>query len=115
VLAAGQIALHRAGDDEGQDIETTIPPITAIASGFSTCEPDPRDKASGNIPAMAAMAVITIGRSLRLPASIIAFSGLRRVLAIVERSMSNKIETAILTRLRQDLDSRERAKSAGWE
>jgi uncharacterized membrane protein len=42
-------------------------------------------------------------------------AGLRRVLAIVERNMSNEIEMAILTRLRQDLDSRERAKSAGRE
>jgi len=49
-------------------IETRIPPITAIASGCSICDPAPSAKASGSIPATAARAVITIGRNRRRPA-----------------------------------------------
>ena len=48
-------------------IEIAIPPITAIASGCSICEPAPRANANGNIPVTAAIAVIMIGRNrLRL-------------------------------------------------
>jgi hypothetical protein len=46
-------------------IEMSIPPITAMASGCSICDPAPIANASGNIPATVASAVITIGRSLR--------------------------------------------------
>jgi hypothetical protein len=42
--------------------------VTAIASGFSICDPAPMAKASGSIPATAASAVMTIGLNLRRPA-----------------------------------------------
>ena len=51
-----------------------MPPITAIASGCSICDPAPIASASGNMPAMAASAVMTIGRSRRRPAWTIASS-----------------------------------------
>ena len=56
-------------------IETRIPPITAMASGCSICEPAPNAKARGSMPAMVAMAVITIGLNLLRPAWIMASSG----------------------------------------
>ena len=42
-------------------IDATIPPMTAIASGCSICEPAPMASDSGIIPAMVASAVIRIG------------------------------------------------------
>ena len=39
--------------------------MTAIVSGCSICEPAPQANESGTIPATAAIAVITIGRSRR--------------------------------------------------
>ena len=42
--------------------------MTAIASGCSICDPAPIASASGSMPATAASAVITIGRSRRRPA-----------------------------------------------
>ena len=42
--------------------------MTAMASGCSICEPAPSASASGSMPATAASAVITIGRSRRRPA-----------------------------------------------
>lgn len=49
-------------------IEIRIPPMTAIANGCNICDPEPIASDNGNMPATAAIAVITIGRSLRLPA-----------------------------------------------
>jgi hypothetical protein len=49
-------------------IEIKMPPMTAIASGRTICDPAPSASASGSIPATAANAVITIGRSRRRPA-----------------------------------------------
>ena len=46
-------------------METRIPPITAMASGCSICEPAPSAKASGNMPATVARAVIKMGRKRR--------------------------------------------------
>ena len=39
-------------------IEMRIPPMTAMASGCSICEPAPIASASGSMPATAAIAVI---------------------------------------------------------
>ena len=55
-------------------IEIRMPPMTAIASGWSICDPAPSASASGSIPATAASAVMTIGRSRRRPAWTIASS-----------------------------------------
>src|ERR1019366_8901726 len=46
-------------------IEMVRPPMTAIASGCSICEPAPSAKASGNMPQTAARAVMTMGRRRR--------------------------------------------------
>ena len=46
-------------------MEISSPPITAMASGCSICDPAPSAKASGSMPQTAAMAVITMGRSRR--------------------------------------------------
>ena len=56
-------------------MDTSSPPITAIASGCSICEPEPSAKASGNMPQIAAIAVITMGRSRRCAACSIASRG----------------------------------------
>ena len=56
-------------------IDARIPPITAIASGCSICEPAPQPSASGIMPATVASAVIMIGRSRRSPAWIMLSSG----------------------------------------
>ena len=46
-------------------IEIKIPPITAMASGCSICEPAPQAKANGSMPAIVASAVMTMGRNRR--------------------------------------------------
>ncbi len=55
-------------------MEMRTPPMTAIASGCSICDPAPMAKASGNIPATVAKAVMTMGRNRRRAACSIAFS-----------------------------------------
>ena len=51
-----------------------MPPITAMASGCSICEPAPQASASGIMPATVASAVIMMGRSRRSPARIMLSS-----------------------------------------
>ena len=46
-------------------MEIKMPPMTAIASGCNICEPAPQARDNGIIPATAAIAVITMGRSRR--------------------------------------------------
>ncbi len=55
-------------------IDATIPPITAMASGCSICDPAPNPSASGIIPATVASAIIMIGRNRRSPARIMLSS-----------------------------------------
>lgn len=53
-------------------MDAIIPPITAMASGCSICEPAPIASERGIMPAIVASAVIMIGRKRRSPAAIIA-------------------------------------------
>ena len=39
-------------------MEIRMPPITAMASGCSICDPAPKARDSGSMPAMAAMAAL---------------------------------------------------------
>ncbi len=55
-------------------IEIRIPPMTAIARGWSICEPAPSPRESGSMPAMVARAVIRMGRKRRRPACTTAAS-----------------------------------------
>ena len=48
-------------------IDAMMPPTTAIASGWSICDPAPHPRASGIIPATVASAVIMMGRNRRSP------------------------------------------------
>ena len=56
-------------------MEMVRPPMTAMARGWSIWEPEPSAKARGNMPVMAARAVMTMGRRRRRAAWIMASRG----------------------------------------
>src|SRR5213595_2188445 len=79
-------------------IEINIPPITAMASGCSICEPAPQAKAKGSMPAMVASAVMTIGRNRRRLACSIASSAAEdAMLQASRRRLRPIVMTALAT------------------
>ena len=75
-----------------EKVDAISPPITALPNGDTWSPPSPNPIAIGNIPAVIASVVITIGRIRRLAAPMAAFTALHLEYFLLQKMKWEKRE-----------------------